>query len=70
MKLQRLLILVIILVSLIPAHYVNQWLQKQIQPRRSIGQLFLYIISCFAFVFIYTFLLVWIITQVFPQAKG
>jgi len=70
MKLQRLLILVIILLSLLPAFYVNQWLQKLIQPRRSFGQLLLYILACFALVFVYTFLLVWIITQVFPQTKG
>jgi hypothetical protein len=69
MKLHRLLILGVILLSLIPAYYVNQWLQKLIQPRRSLGQLLLYIVSCFAFVFGYTFLLVWIITQVFPQAN-
>jgi hypothetical protein len=70
MRWQRLLILAIILLSLIPAYYVNQWLQRTIQPRRSFIHLLLYILTCFAFVFGYTFLLVWIITQVFPQAKG
>ncbi|WP_148661147.1 hypothetical protein [Flavisolibacter tropicus] len=66
---KRLLILVIILLALIPAFYVNRWLQQIIQPRRSFVQLMLYILTCFAFVFVYTFLLVWIITQVFPQAN-
>ncbi|HYH14125.1 MAG TPA: hypothetical protein VD794_02830 [Flavisolibacter sp.] len=70
MRLQRLLILAFILLSIIPAYYINGWLQKVIQPRRSFGQLLLYILACFAFVFTYTFLLVWIIRQVFPQAKG
>ena len=70
MRLQRLLILLIIVISLILAYYINQLLQRLIQPRRSFGQLLLYILACFAFVFAYTYLLVWIITQVFPQAKG
>jgi fatty-acid desaturase len=70
MRWQRLLILVIILLSLIPAFYANQWLQRYIQPRRSFGQLLLYILACFALVFGYTFLLVWIIAQVFLQTKG
>jgi len=69
MRLQRLLILLIILASLIPAFYVNHWLQKLIQPRRSFGQLLLYMLACLALVFLYTFLLVWIIGQVFPLAK-
>lgn len=69
MRWQRLLILLIILASIIPAFYVNQWLQQWIQPRRSFGQLLLYILAGFALVFVYTFLLVWIITQVFPQTK-
>jgi hypothetical protein len=69
MRVKRLLILAIILLALIPAYYLNRWLQQLIQPRRSFGQLILYILACFAFVFVYTFLLVWIITQVFPQAN-
>jgi hypothetical protein len=70
MRLQRLLILLLILASLIPAYYINLQLQRLIQPRRSFGQLILYFIACLVFVFGYTYLLVWIITQVFPQAKG
>gem|GEM_PF-1409653 len=70
MKYQRLLIVLVVLISLVPAYYVNQKLLQLIQPRRSILQLFLYIITCFALVFAYTFLLVIIIAKLFPHTKG
>jgi len=69
MNWQRLLIILIILLSLLPVAYLNQQLQKLIQPRRSFLQLILYFLAGFAIVFIYTFLLVWIITKVFPQTN-
>jgi len=70
MKLQRLLIVLLILLSLIPIAYMNQWLQRIIQPRRSFIQLMLYVLASLILVFVYTFLLVWIITYLFPKAKG
>jgi hypothetical protein len=70
MKLQRLLIVLLILLSLIPIAYMNQWLQRVIQPRRSFIQLMLYVLASLVLVFVYTFLLVWIITYLFPKAKG
>ena len=41
-----------------------------IQPRRSFLQFLLYMLLSFALIFLYTFLLVMIISAVFPQAKG
>jgi hypothetical protein len=70
LKLQRILILVIILLSLIPAYYVHAWLQRVTQPRRSFGHFLLYLLACLAFVFAYTFVVVAIISRVFPPAKG
>jgi len=70
MKLQRLLVVLLILLSLIPIAYMNQWLQRVIQPRRSFIQLMLYVLASLVLVFVYTFLLVWIITYLFPKAKG
>jgi hypothetical protein len=70
MKLQRLLVVLLILLSLIPIAYMNQWLQRVIQPRRSFIQLMLYILASLILVFVYSFLLVWIITYLFPKAKG
>jgi hypothetical protein len=70
LKLQRLVILVVILGSLIPAYYINTWLQKVIKPRRSFGHFMLYLLASLALVFVYTFLVVTIISWVFPRAKG
>ena len=69
-RVERVLILVVILLSLIPAYYVNRWLLKVIQPRRSFGHFLLYLLACLVFVFAYTFVVVAIISRVFPPAKG
>jgi hypothetical protein len=69
-RIQRVLILVFILLSLLPVYYVNKWLQKVIQPRRSFGHFMLYLVACLVLVFAYTFLVVAIISWVFPPERG
>lgn len=69
MKETRWLILVGILLFLIAAFYTNQFLQKIIQPRKSMSRLFLYITLAFAIVFAFTFILVWIVRYLFPVGK-
>jgi hypothetical protein len=61
-------ILFILLLSLVPAYSFNKFLQKIIKPRESFGRIFLYLFSGLLFVFIYTFLLVFIIGKLFPGA--
>jgi uncharacterized membrane protein YidH (DUF202 family) len=68
MKLKTLAILFIILVSLIPVYLFNRYLQKKVQPRKSLGRLFLYLFLGFVLVFVYTFLVVLIIKKLFPDA--
>jgi len=68
MKLKALVILFIILASLIPVYLVNRYLQKAIRPKESLGRLFLYLLSGFLVVFIYTFLVVLTIKKLFPGA--
>jgi hypothetical protein len=68
MKWKALLILLIILVSLIPAYLFNKYLQKLIKPRESGLRFLFYMLSAFALVFIYTFLVVFAIKRLFPQA--
>lgn len=58
-----------ILLSLIPAYYINLWLQKLIQPRRHFGLFLLYVLTCFALVFGYTFLVTALIFKLFPLPK-
>jgi hypothetical protein len=68
MKLKALAILFIILASLIPVYFLNKNLQKIIRPRESLGRLFFYLLLGFAIVFVYTFLVVFIIKKLFPDA--
>jgi ABC-type multidrug transport system permease subunit len=67
MQLRSLLILLIILAALVPAWMFNRFLQKLIQPRRNFGLLLVYLLVILVFVAWYTFLLVWMITKIFPQ---
>ena len=68
MKLKALAILLIIIVSLIPVYFFNKNLQKIIKPRESLGRLFLYLLLGFVLIFVYTFLVVFIIKKLFPDA--
>ena len=68
MRLKAILILLIILVSLVPAWSFNKYLQKIIKPRTSLGRLFFYLISTMLLVFLYTMLLVLFIKWIFPGA--
>lgn len=66
MKLRSLTILFIIVLSLLPAFYINRVLQKKMQPRKSLIRLLVYLLSSFVLVFLYVFLLVWAIGHLFP----
>jgi hypothetical protein len=56
----------LILILLVPCFFINKFLQKIIQPRRSGVRFFVYMFSVFALVFLYTFLLVRIVVYLFP----
>jgi len=68
LNLKAFVILIIIIVSLFPVYMFNKFMQKKIRPRESMSRLFLYLLSGFALVFIYTFLLVFVIKKLFPGA--
>jgi hypothetical protein len=68
-RLQKLLIIILLLASLFPAWYLNTWLQKVIDPRRSFLRLLLYFVSCFALILFYYILVVFIISRLFPLPK-
>lgn len=68
MKWKSLFILLVIIVSLIPVYYFNKWIQKLIDPRRSLLRLFAYLLTGLMLVFVYTFIVVFIIRKLFPGA--
>lgn len=67
MRARSLLILLVIVIALVPAWLFNRYMQQIIQPRRSFGQLMLYLLVILVFVTGYTFAVVWVITTIFPQ---
>jgi len=67
---EKILILLLILVSLIPIFYINKWLQDLVLPRKSIARLLLYFLVILELIFIYTFLLVMVIARLFSLSKG
>jgi len=70
MKLRSLIILLILLLSLLPAYYLNRYLQRVLRPRESAGRLFLFLLANFVFVIVYTVLIVGVIIRVFPPYRG
>lgn len=68
MKTRSLLILLLLLVLLIPFYFLQNALQRWVQPRLSLGRLMLYLLAMLALVFGYTFLLVWLTGKLFPPA--
>jgi hypothetical protein len=66
MHLRSLVIFGLILISLVLIYFVNRYLQKIIKPRLSLTRLFLYFLTAFALVFIYTGLLVFAVVHLFP----
>jgi hypothetical protein len=66
MNLKKIAVLLIIILSLLPAYYINQQLLKFIEPRKAPVRFLSYMLSMFAFIFVYTFLIVWLIGRLFP----
>jgi hypothetical protein len=50
-----------LLISVLPAWIINQYLLKWIQPKRSMKYFLLYILSVLAIAFLYTFIVCWIL---------
>lgn len=61
--------MLIIFASLIPAWYLNRWLQKIIQPKKSFVHFLFYMLAVFVFLFVYTFLVTFIIFKLFPPPQ-
>lgn len=68
MKQPSSVLFVVTLISVIPAYYLNRYLQKVIQPRQSFTRLMVYLLSGLALVFVYTFLIVKVILWLFPPS--
>jgi len=68
MRWKAVIILFVILLALVPVYSLNSYLQKIIQPRKSLGRLFLYLFSGLLTVFVFVLVVVFLIKLVFPAA--
>jgi biotin transporter BioY len=66
MILKKILIIAIIIAFLFAAFLCSKYLQKTIRPRESFGRLLLFMISCLSLIFLLSFIMVLIITSLFP----
>jgi hypothetical protein len=67
---EKILLLLFILISLVPVFFINKWLKSLVLPRKSLARLVLYFLVVLEFVFAYTYVVVMIITKLFPLSKG
>jgi len=66
MRLRSLLILLLLLLSLLPMFYLNRWLQRLMRPRENAGRFFLFLLTNFLVISVYTVFLVGLVVRIFP----
>ena len=67
MRLRSLLILLALVVAMIPAYYLNRWLQRVIRPRENAGRFFLFLLANFVLIIVYTVLVVGVAVRLFGR---
>ena len=68
MKLKSIAILFIIILSLLPAYWLYKKLQMAMRPKESMTRFLFWLVTVFALIFAYTFLVVFVIRMLFPTA--
>jgi hypothetical protein len=66
MKIRALLILLVLLVAMVPVYYLNRWMKGVMKPKESAGRLFLFILTNFVMIIVYTVFVVGLIVRIFP----
>jgi 4-hydroxybenzoate polyprenyltransferase len=69
MKWRTLAIWLILFLSLLPAFYINRYLQRSMRPRESAARFFLFLLTNFIMVLLYTMIVVGLIGKMF-RVKG
>lgn len=67
MKLRSLLILLALILAMIPAFYLNRWLQRVLRPRENAGRFFLFLFANFVLIVVYTVLVVGVVVRLFGR---
>ena len=63
---KSLIVLALIIAFMFIGYLLNGWLQRILQPRRSLGRLVLYFLTVLASVFVLSFLMVLVISKLYP----
>ncbi|MCX6315738.1 MAG: hypothetical protein NTW29_00490 [Bacteroidetes bacterium] len=66
MRFKKVAILLILLLLMVPAYAMLQYLQRTLRPRESGRQFLLWLVCSLLFVFVFTFAAVFIIRLLFP----
>ncbi len=64
---KKIVVFIIIAAVLVAAYFLNNYLQKQIKPRKSFGRLMLYFLITVVTVLGLMFLMVFIIGKLYPK---
>ena len=67
MRLRALLILVVLILAMVPAYYLNRWLQRVMRPRENAGRFFLFLFANFVLIVVYTVLIVGVVVRLFGR---
>lgn len=67
MRLRSLLILLALILSMVPALYLNRWLQRVMRPRENAGRFFLFLFANFVLIIVYTVLVVGVVVRLFGR---
>ena len=67
MRLRALLILLVLILAMVPAYYLNRWLQRVMRPRENAGRFFLFLFANFVLIVVYTVLIVGVVVRLFGR---
>lgn len=67
MKIQSVVVIFIIVVFLFGGFFLSKYFQKIIRPRKSFKRLLVYLLCCLVLIFALSFIMVLIITRLFPN---
>ena len=63
---KSIIVLSLVVAFMFSGYFLNMWLQHVIQPRRSFGRLLVYFLMVLISVFVLSFLMVFIISKLYP----
>lgn len=67
MRRRSLLILFVLILLMVPAFYINRWLQRVMRPRENAGRFFLFLLANFVLIIVYTVLVVGLVVRLFGR---